>query len=389
MTYIDNNEGFAYFEITGDVEPGTYLLFVTYDGVTVDHFIEVLQDPDSEAPVITDCPDAISDVAADDVCELEISLAAPSFDDNCPNSDVVVTYQVSNPDNSVSGTFDVSTDPEYTFDVGTSQVTWFVTDTTGNESTCVQEVEIVDDQEPTVECPAGLQASYTADAGACSFTMPGTGFDATADDNCEVASLTHDYGGFGNPNTLMGASFPVGTTTVTWTAEDVNGNTATCSFDVVVTDDENPSFVNCPVDTITVGNDFSNCDGGVNWSVPIAEDNCGVDTVVRYTGPAPGQILAVGVYEIGYEATDVNGNVDTCTFFVEVIDSQEPIIGCPQDITISTDADVCEWASQAGSLTPSIAIENCEPNLQWSVENPDGTTEADSGDVSGYVFDLR
>ena len=222
-------------------------------------------------------------------------------------------------------------------------------DEAGNESSCIQLVEVTDEEDPTIDCPTGLQTSYTADAGACSFTMPGTGFDATANDNCEVASLTHDYGGFGNPNTLMGASFPVGTTTVTWTVEDVNGNTATCSFDVVVTDDENPVFVNCPADTITVGNDFSNCEGGVNWSVPIAEDNCEVVSVTQYSGPAPGQILAVGVYDIGYEVIDAMGNVDTCEFVVEVIDSQEPIIGCPQDVTISTDADVCSGRVRQGA----------------------------------------
>ena len=154
---------------------------------------------------------------------------------------------------------------------------------------------------------------------------------------------------------------------------------------VTVEDDEAPAFVNCPADTITVGNDFSNCEGGVNWSVPIAEDNCEV-SVAQTAGPTPGDILDVGNYTVTYIATDGNMNTAECTFEIEVIDVQEPIIGCPQDVTISADAGVCQWTSQAGSLSPSVAIENCGADLQWSVENPDGTTQADSGDVSGYVF---
>ncbi|MES1224820.1 MAG: HYR domain-containing protein, partial [Bacteroidota bacterium] len=37
--------------------------------------------------------------------------------------------------------------------------------------------------------------------------------------------------------------YPVGTTTVTWTATDNHGHTATCTQDVVVTDNENPNAV--------------------------------------------------------------------------------------------------------------------------------------------------
>ncbi|MFN8165960.1 MAG: HYR domain-containing protein [Bacteroidia bacterium] len=38
-----------------------------------------------------------------------------------------------------------------------------------------------------------------------------------------------------------GSFFTVGTTTVTSTATDAAGNTSTCSFDVTVTDGENPA----------------------------------------------------------------------------------------------------------------------------------------------------
>ena len=50
----------------------------------------------------------------------------------------------------------------------------------------------------------------------------------TASDNSgEAVTLTSDYS--------PGDAFPIGTTTVTYTATDAYGNTATSSFDVVVT----------------------------------------------------------------------------------------------------------------------------------------------------------
>ena len=48
----------------------------------------------------------------------------------------------------------------------------------------------------------------------------------TATDNSGSATLTSDY----NP----GSTFPIGTTSVTYTATDTYSNTATSSFDVVV-----------------------------------------------------------------------------------------------------------------------------------------------------------
>ena len=46
-------------------------------------------------------------------------------------------------------------------------------------------------------------------------------------DNSGSPTLTSDY----NP----GDSFQIGFTTVTYTSTDIAGNTATCTFDVVVT----------------------------------------------------------------------------------------------------------------------------------------------------------
>jgi hypothetical protein len=336
---------------------------------------------DDQDPTIT-CPiDATFSVDMGTCASVQATLTQPTVMDNCSITPAV-TYTVTNPDNSISGPF-VNT-AGYTFALGTSQVAWTVVDTAGNAATCVQNITVVDDEIPMITC-ATLNAAYDTDPGTCGYVVDGTEFDPTISDNCEVASLINNYNA---SSSLANATFPLGTTAVVWTVTDASGNTNTCSISVVVEDNEAPSFVNCPADTITVGNDFANCSGGVNWSVPVAEDNCSVASVTQFSGPSPGQILVVGTYNIGYEVIDGSGNVDTCEFVVEVVDVQDPFIACPQDITISADAGECDWSSQTGSLSPSVAIENCGPVLTWSVLNPDGSTDTGAGDVSGFTFEL-
>ena len=81
------------------------------------------------------------------------------------------------------------------------------------------------------------------DAGVCAAIV--TWNEPTASDNCTTVTLDSDHD--------SGDSFPVGITTVTYTATDSTGNTITCSFDIRVNDEENPTFTFCPSD-ITVSN---------------------------------------------------------------------------------------------------------------------------------------
>ncbi|MBK6930315.1 MAG: HYR domain-containing protein [Saprospirales bacterium] len=76
---------------------------------------------------------------------------------------------------------------------------------------------------------------------------------AVLSDNCAVTVLTWTAPG-ATPaasavtgiNNLT-ATFPLGTTTVTFTAKDAGGLTASCNFDVVVADMELPT-ITCPAD---------------------------------------------------------------------------------------------------------------------------------------------
>jgi hypothetical protein len=102
----------------------------------------------------------------------------------------------------------------------------------GSSSASTLPVTVADTEDPTfTSCPGNqtVDANFTG----CTYQVPNdNSLDATATDNCVVASITHDYNGGGN--SLNGELFPVGTTTVTWTATDGGGLESTCSFDITV-----------------------------------------------------------------------------------------------------------------------------------------------------------
>ncbi len=329
-------------------------------------------------------------------CYASIKLAlSPGNDpDNGTGyDDLIIQYNVFNPDNSVSPRYDSG--DSYEFAVGISRVVWMVKDSDGNVSNYIQDVHVIDKEAPLIYCPVNpdnLSNVFVFDntRGKCGYLLLNTYLDAAASDNCELTSLTHDYYAWGNPGSLEGALFPAGKTLVNWTATDAAGNTATCSVEVAVENTQAPEFINCPdgkIFTISLLPGFR--EGRVFWNVPLAKDNCGYVMVQQTRGPSPGDILRAGLYGIGYKVRDASGNLATCSFTIEVINKEGPLIVCRENLTVNqTDTWTCHWTSPEGSLTPLMAVSNRDYNLSWKVINPDASSVTGEGDVSGYVFDV-
>ena len=97
-----------------------------------------------------------------------------------------------------------------------------------------------------------------------------------AADNCGVAMISQ--------NPVAGTDFGNAhgqSVDVTITVMDVNGNMATCIVPVMIVDTEPPVFVNCPTTMVMVANDPDQCSGKLNWSIPVASDNCTLLSVVQ------------------------------------------------------------------------------------------------------------
>jgi len=121
-------------------------------------------------------------------------------------------------------------------------------------------------------------------------------------DNCGIVTLSSNHN--------SGDDFPVGTTTVTYTATD-GTNETTSSFDVIVTDDQDPILTNCPTD-ITVGA----CANTVTWTAPTANDNCSATLASTHNS---GDVFPVGTTTVTYTATDGASNEATCSFDVTIL----------------------------------------------------------------------
>ncbi|TKG95626.1 tandem-95 repeat protein, partial [Puteibacter caeruleilacunae] len=246
------------------------------------------------------------------------------------------------------------------------------------------EISIAD--KPALTIP-GNQFNFEISAGICGYVVPDEQLDAHATGCNNKVRVSHNFGAWGNPNSLKGAVFPVGITEVIWTATDEGGNETSATITIEVVDNETPEFVNCPSGTIfTIGLMPDNCKAGAIWSIPVAKDNCSEVNVAQTKGPAQGSLLESGDYEIEYTATDAAGNTAVCGFTIKVIDTENPIIVCPGNMMQATDNGRATWTSPAKSLSPALAGQNCPAELTWVVKNPNNSVNSGNDDVSGYEF---
>jgi uncharacterized repeat protein (TIGR01451 family) len=157
----------------------------------------------------------------------------------------VVSYMVTATDNFGTPTVVCTPPSGSTFPVGTTTVNCTATDATGNSASCSFTVTVNDTQPPSITCPPTQMGS----SGVVNYPAP------TTADNCSVSSVVC--------NPPSGSTFPAGVTTVTCTATDSSGNTASCNFvvttfDLAIVDDSGGGslFIN------TVTGDYVFCCGG-------------------------------------------------------------------------------------------------------------------------------
>src|SRR5207248_2660509 len=159
--------------------------------------------------------------------------------------------------------------------------------------------------------------------GNCQATVPNVLSGVTASDSC---SATNGITLSQSPaaGTLVG----LGAHTITVTATDAAGNSATCTTILTVTDTTAPT-VNCsPVPNAST-------DGNCQAVVPSAlsgvtvSDGCSAAreiTVIQ--SPAAGTLVGLGAHTITVTATDAAGNSATCTTIFTVADRTAATANC-------------------------------------------------------------
>ena len=188
-----------------------------------------------------------------------------------------------------------------------------------------------------------------------------------------------------------GSTFPIGTTTVSFEAEDPSGNKTTCSFNITVGDNEAPS-VSC-LSTVSASVNSNQTSAVVTFTGPTAVDNCGSVPSVLVSGIGSSGIFPLGITTNVYSFTDASGNSSTCTFDVVVSDPNAPQLNCPSNINVSTDPGSCDavvifsaptvvggnssfYSIQRIDNNQSLVSGSAFPvgttNIQWSVSKTGG-----------------
>lgn len=273
------------------------------------------------------------------------------------------------------------------FPVGTTLMQYVATDSKGNTYTISPFSVTVGDLPPSVTCPQ-ISISVNATAGQCTANvfLP----KATATDNCPNWTIQYDQGSnnwITQPNVIMITNQAANTTSYhqfralgARFAVDASDISAPCTVTVMVTDNQKPTWANCPPTPPTIINNNAGCSTLVSFdpsSSATASDFCGVvkDTVIltnpdlstvvlfagtnNTPGPLSGTFLE-GTSVVTYKATDLANNTGTCSFSVTVKDNIPPRVYCPlSTVVVSTDASsaTCSHTVLVNSLYAGLSVD--------------------------------
>jgi hypothetical protein len=341
------------------------------------------------SPLTIECHSGFADpgASADDVCAGSLPVATnSSVNPNLPGTYSIVYIATDPSDNSVTNTRTVNvvdiTPPQITLEganpmtiechgtftdpgasaqdlcagslavttnglvdpnsVGSYNLQYVATDSSGNSVTNTRVVNVVDTIPPQITIngliPLMIECHET-------FVDPG----ATATDVCagDLPIVT---------NSSVDANSP-GSYSVGYIATDPSGNAVTNTRTVNVVDSTPPaisfSFSNL---VLTVNETCTTTLPDLtSTNYIVAVDNCSSVTVTQ--APLSGSILTPGTNQIVLTAYDASGNATSSTNLIVVIDSAAPTLVGPADLQVNADPDQCSVTNL--QLGESSVSDNC------------------------------
>jgi subtilisin family serine protease len=206
----------------------------------------------------------------------------------------------------------------------------------------------------------------------------------TVDDNCpHTLVVTND----------APASFPAGSTVVTWTVTDGAGNKATAAQTVTVIDVEAPAIAVCAANLEVEG------DAQDQAAIPdlrgqiLASDNCTQPAnLLIAQDPAANTVLDDGAHTVTFTVTDGAGNKQNCTSLFTVVRRVEIAPESPVVVAVSA----CKYPV---IVSRSVRIDNSGGNfgsgvMMWTATTSAAeisllTSSGEEGDALEFTIDGR
>jgi hypothetical protein len=233
-----------------------------------------------------------------------VTLGTPTTGDNC-------------------GVASVTNDAPAAFLLGTTTVTWTVTDNSGNTATATQTVTVTDNVKPTITVGTAVDLTSSTDAGQCSktFTLAQIGNPAT-NDNCSVASVKGVRSD--NPALALNAPYSFGSTTITWTVTDGSGNTATYTQTININKITTST-------TVTVAPSSQQYSDVVTFTATVSPASCGSTSLQgsTVTFKVGTQVLGTGTVNSSGVATLTTALLEPSPFGTLPVGELNPTTGSP------------------------------------------------------------
>lgn len=310
---ISSNPSFVSISDSGDgmgtvtvsppvsVATGTYTMTVTATAgslsVSTPFTVMVTSTPDTSPPRITP-PTNVTAEATGARTAVSIGMATAT-----DNRDGAVTATSNAP---------------ATFPLGITTVIWTAKDVAGNSATAVQTVTVQDTTAPLVTAPSDVSVEAV---GTLTSVMLGTATSTDAVDSS--VDVTDD----------APPGFPLGITTVTWTATDDSGNSAMDTQLVTILDTTPPDIVVPEMRTFEATGPLTELDSD-DYGIPEITDAFGFAS----SSDAP-YSFPLGTTIITHSAIDVHGNLATAIQRVTLADTTPPYFASELETVYTSDSD--------------------------------------------------
>ena len=319
----------------------------------------------NEPPIWANCNSSGYQFSEDLACDTEVNWSIPVANDGCYGTGLPYRGRTAGTDASnyngtppavvtvtQSGVYQTAGPiPGSDLDPGTYTVTYTAYSCNGVSSDCTFDV-VVTPGDPMLACPADM--TFNNDVDQCDAVVSGltptSGLGCASIINYEVdypagtpdvsTNTPYSQANLGTHNDASGLTFPVGTSTVTYTMMvDINGDgdvndpneTQTCNFTVTVVDAQEPvaqcTDINVQLDNTGSATVYAHSSQGMPYVDGGSTDNCDTDLTYEIAEPQGAYAASlnfgcdnVGGNLVNLRVTDDAGNSRICIANINIID---------------------------------------------------------------------